>query len=190
MTPEMILELGDRQRYTASFDCEPYDYLHEWDVDAWGIFTIAIDRQYKPLELDTFGINDRLQSIRNWHGHDWNTDTLEKAIEKSIKRAGYEFMFLQLKGYSQGDWAYVVLYWRADYITDISGLVNELEAWFKGDVYTICLEELDTYTSDSGRVIERWEVVESIGGVLIHDGNPFTYENCESYVGAPKKEEA
>lgn len=189
MTPEMILEINDRHRYTATFDCEPFDYLNDQDVDSWGLFTVSINRGYSPLELDTFGINDKLKSIIDWHGHSWNSDELEKAIAKTITRAGYEFMFLQLKGYSQGEWAYVVLYWQAAFQNYVSGLVNELEAWFKGDVYTISLEELETYTSSSGISIERWEVVDSLGRVIIHDNNPFTYENCESYVGAPKREE-
>lgn len=189
MTPEMILEINDRHRYTATIDCEPFDYLNDQDADAWGLFTVSIDRSYRPLELDTFGINDKLKSITDWHGHSWNSDELEKAIAKTITRAGYEFMFVQLTGYSQGDWAYVVLYWQPAFHNYVSGLVNELEAWFRGDVYTISLEELETYTSSSGVSIQRWEVIDSLGRVIIHDDNPFTYENCESYVGAPKREE-
>lgn len=178
MKPEQTLEINENYRYAAYIDTDYFDYLHDWDHDAWGLYTLAIDRQYRPLNLDTFGINDRLQEVQNHYSFSWNDNTLDKQIEKAITRAGYKGMTFSLKGYSQGDWAYVALYWRDEAISDVSGLIEELEAWFRGDVYTIRLEKLETYRNDSGSEKHYWECVESIGQVILTDSYKFTIENC------------
>lgn len=178
MQPHEIIELSDTQRYACYVDTDCFDYLNDWDHDAWGLFTLAIDRQYRPLSLDTFGINDRLQKIVDWYSFDWNDNTLDKQLEKAITRAGYSSRQFSLRGYSQSDWAYVVLYWREDYISDITGVIEELEAWFRGDVFTITLEELVVYKSESGAEKHYWECIESIGGVFFTDSYQFTKETC------------
>jgi hypothetical protein len=184
MEPQEIIQLSDTHRYACYVDTNHFDYLHDWDHDAWGLFTLGIDRQYRPLKLDTFGINDRLQKIVDWYSFDWNDNTLDKQLEKAITRAGYKSMQFSLKGYSQGDWAYVVLYWRDDAISDISGVIQELEAWFRGDVYTITLEKLETYKNESGAEKHYWEPIESIGQVLLTDSYQFTTETCSELLYA------
>lgn len=183
-TPELTIEIDANYRYAAYYDTDAFDYLHEWDNDAWGVFTLAIDRQYRPLMLDTFGINDRLQTIVDWYSFSWNDNTLDKQLEKAITRAGYRSMTFSLKGYSQGDWAYVVLYWNDEAISDISGVAEELEAWFRGDVYTIALEKLETYKNESGAEKHYWECVESIGRVILTDSYGFTKETCSELLDA------
>lgn len=183
MKPLMTIDVNDDYRYAAYPDHDPFDYLRGYEWDNWGLYTIAINRQYRPLALDTFGINDKLDRITAYQQHSWNDDQLETALSKSIERAGYKHIYLQLNGYSQGEWAYVVLYWNDEWLTAPSGLINELEAWFRGDVYTIALERRETYVSQYGNTKEEWDVIESIGQVLIHDDNEFTLETCENYLG-------
>ena len=178
MKPQEIIQVNENYRYAAYPEMDYLDYLHDWDHDAWGIYTLAIDRQYRPLNLDTFGINDRLQEVAMWHKFSWNNTDLEKQLEKAIARAGYKSKMVHLKGYSQGDWAYAVLYWRDDAIADITGVREELEAWFRGDVYTITLEKLDTYKNESGNEKHYWECVESLGQVIFTDSYQFTQDNC------------
>lgn len=183
MQPLMTIDVNENYRYAAYPDHDPFDYLKDYEWDNWGLFTIAINRGYRPLGLDTFGLNDQLTRVAEWHQHSWNDNQLETALSKTITRAGYSHIYLNLNGYSQGDWAYVVLYYKEEWLTDPSGLINELEAWFRGDVYTIALERLETYTSQYGNTKTEWEMVDNIGHVLIHDGNEFTLETCEDYLG-------
>jgi hypothetical protein len=183
-TPELTIEIDATTRYAAYLDTEFFDYLHDWDHDSWGLFTLAIDRQYRPLKLDTFGINDRLQKVVDWYSFSWNDNTLDRQLEKAITRAGYSSRQFSLKGYSQSDWAYVVLYWRDDAISDITGVIEELEAWFRGDVYTIALEKLETYKSESGSEKHYWESVDSIGQVILTDSYRFTAETCSELLYA------
>lgn len=183
MEPLMTIDVNEEYRYAAYGENEHYDYLHDQDRDNWGLYTIAINKQYNPLALDTFGINDKLNRIIDWHQHTWNDNRLETALSKSIERAGYKHIYLQLNGYSQGDWAYVVLYYKEEWLVNPTGLIGELEAWFRGDVYTIALERRETYVSQHGNTKEDWDVIESVGRVLIHDYNEFTLETCEYYLG-------
>ena len=185
MNPQMTIELNDTHRYAAYPSNERYDYLHDQEWDNWGLYTVAIDRSYVPLSLDTFDLNDQLSRIQEWQRHDWNNGELETALTKSITRNGYSHIYLNLHGYSQSDWAYVVLYWKEEWLSDVSGLINELEAWFRGDVYTIALEELVTYTNAARPmgIIERWEIVDSISQIILTDDHEFSLENCQSYLG-------
>lgn len=187
MKPEMTLEISENYRYAAYADTDRFDYLHDWDWDNWGLYTLAIDRQYNDLALDTFGLNDKLEEIKTWLGHDWNNNQLEEAIAKSITRSGYSHIFLNLRGYSQGDWAYVVLYWNDEWLSDVSGLIDELEGWFRGDVYSVALERRETYTSPGGKEIHDWEILDQVCQVLIHDSNPWTIETCQNLVGLPEE---
>ena len=186
MQPEMTIELGERYRYAAYPDTDYFNYLKEYDWDNWGLYTIAIDNSYNRLSLDTFGINDRLATAQSHYEFSWNSKTLETELQKAAKRAGYESQWLTLQGYSQGQWACVLLYWHPDWLSNPSGLIQELEAWWRGDVYSLRLEKLETYTSATGNTIERWELVDSISQVIIHDDNPFTLEACEGYLGKPE----
>jgi hypothetical protein len=179
----MTIDVNEEYRYAAYGENEHYDYLNDQDWDNWGLYTVAIDRNYSPLTLDTFDLNAQLARIQEWHQHDWNNGELEKALDKAISRNGYSRIYLNLRGYSQSDWAYVVLYWREEWLSDVSGLINELEAWFRGDVYTIALERLETYTAASGSQIKRWEIVDAIGRVILTDDKEFSLETCESYLG-------
>ncbi len=98
----------------------------------------------------------------------------QSAMGKYLALAGYNYSFVQLQGYSQGEWAEVVVYTKEDF--DLAGTAYALNEWFKGDVYTIALEELEVYTSPSGNTIERWEIIDSVGGFIFSDD--YTFEKA------------
>ena len=106
-----IIEINENYRYVARYDTSQFDYLKDWDWDTWGLFSLATSRWTTVLELDTFGVNDRLRDIAEWIAHSWNREDLENAIGKALSRAGYNYEFLNLNGSSQSYWAYVVVYW-------------------------------------------------------------------------------
>ena len=92
----------------------------------------------------------------------------ESAIGKYLATAGMNYKFVSLRGYSQSDWADVVIYTDEDY--DLNASAEALDTWFKGDIFTVCLEQLHTYTEAStGNTIERWEIEDSIGCITFSD---------------------
>lgn len=91
----------------------------------------------------------------------------ESALGKYLALAGMDYRFISLQGYSPSDWAEAIIYTNEG--NDLASAEDALGAWFRGDIYTVCLERLEVYTNESGATIEQWEVEESIGCVLLDD---------------------
>jgi hypothetical protein len=78
---------------------------------------------------------------------------------------------LALRGYSQGEWADIVVY--ADAGSDGEWLNSknataDIEAWFRGDIYTVAIESLETYVNaKNGDTLQRWEITDSCGMVTL-----------------------
>lgn len=98
-----------------------------------------------------------------------DTDAMEKAIGKHLTRAGMSFEFVSLRGYSQGEWAEIVIYAPAETITEWAGVANDFKAWFRGDVFDLELQTLKTYTAQDGGILARWEHDQITGLVLISE---------------------
>ena len=175
-------ELNDDQRVVISQDDDYFDYLTEWDHE-FSVFTISSATNLGNLELDNFGINERLMAVMEWHYHSWNHDTTNKALGKAIERAGYDYKFLNLKGHSQGQWHYVVAYWDKELMGDASGAWDELESWYRDGAAVVSLQTKVVYTAPDGRTIEEWDGQESVGQVLFTDGYPLSKENAMEILG-------
>ena len=185
MQPVMTAEINETFRYAAYYDEHHFDYLRDWDHDYWGLFTISVAWSMNALELDTYGLNDRLREVMQWTEHSWNHKHAETELGKAISRAGYDYKFVQLNGGSQSCWNYAVVYWDTKAITSGDGVIAELQAWYSGEVYTVALERLITYQELGGdRAIERWEAVESISNILFYDGYEFSAKNCDELLDA------
>jgi len=175
-------QLSDDQRIVVYQDDDYFDYLTEWDHD-FSVFTISSATNLGNLELDNFGINERLMAVMEWHEHSWNHETTNKALGKAIERAGYDYKFLTLQGYSQGEWHYVVAYWEKELIGDASGTLDELYSWYRAGTAIVSLQTKVVYTALDGRTIEEWDREESVGQVLFTDGYPLSKENAMEILG-------
>lgn len=173
------IEIDQNYRYTRYYDEESFDYLTDWEHDSWGMFTIRNADRLRRLDLDTFGINDRITAALGWT---YRIDCND-VIAKILVRAGYAYKFLDLQGYSQGSWHDVVIYWDPNLITETKGLIDELRAWYCGDVYNVTLDRREIYYGPDNKTIEQWETIESIGRVIFTDDYEFTLENCQELVG-------
>lgn len=174
------IELSENYRYAAWYDAYGFDYLKEWDHDGWGVFTMRKSRDHVEMSLDSLDINERLSTILDYHGY----DTAAAEVAKALTRAGYQHRFISM-GYSP--WIEIVVYWDPTQIADISGIPEELRAWYDGEVYTVALERKDTYHGPNGKTIETWEVVESVGCVIFTDSYEFNLENCRDLLGYAEK---
>ncbi len=183
--PLEVIEIDDNWRYACYYDDSAFDYLHDYDNDSWGLFTIRHSQWVRDLALNTFGINDRLSSVMEWTEHSWNHKHAETELGKSITRAGYNYEFVQLNGGSQCSWSYVVVYWN-DYITEPKGLIDEIKAWYAGEVFTVCLERRDVYYGPNGKTIETWELEEAVSQVIFTRDYQFVADVAEELLGRPQ----
>lgn len=115
---------------------------------------------------------------------DYDTDTPTEDLIKHLEGKGLEVLPVDLRGYSQGEWMDVLLWTSRDkYGLEDNGPVarnflehvsSDLGCWFRGDVYTLAVEELVTYHGPNGKTIVRWETVENVDPVYENyfDGRP------------------
>lgn len=134
--------------------------------DLIGVQTLSIDRFLSEIKTNDKH-RDPIAEIIERHGG--QTTETETAISKHLSRAGMNYQFVSLRGYSQGDWAEVVIYADGETIGNLNGEADELRAWFRGDIFTLCLEDLKTYTAPDGESLARWEVEDALGGMVISE---------------------
>lgn len=159
-----------------------------WDYDASGPF------DWGTVFVQTLHNADRLNPLTSDDGHagpigeilhnnpftsfnGYSREQLDKrnewerdAITKHLTRAGYDCHFIELRGYMQGEWHDIVVYAEAGDITDWAAMEREIEAWYRGEVYWLALERLETYRNENGNTITQWEAGDTIGGIYLLDG--------------------
>lgn len=182
MKPLETIALGDNYRYALYHDTDYFDYLRDYD-HVFAVYSMDYPGRLGPLELDTYGANDGLEFMLNYRGGIDSRDDDETAARKHLARAGYNCEFVALRGYSQGEWHDVVIYWPDN--MDLTGLWDELRAWYRGDVFAVHLEQLVSYYGTNGRHLEQWESVDSVCQVIFTDDYKFTADNCAELVGEP-----
>jgi hypothetical protein len=179
---QAIIELSESLRVAAYYD--------EWRQDGpfdWGVLFVQTLRKDSGMSELTTDDGHRA-AIREIQEHNpytsydgYSRERLTKrnlseqdAIRKHLTRAGFDCTFAELRGYSQGEWLDAVIYAKAGDVGDWAATVNEIDAWFRGDVYTVTLERLEVYTSTSGNELTQWETIDALGGVILTE--PLTLE--------------
>jgi hypothetical protein len=167
-------------RVRAYYDEDSYslDYVIG---DELGVYTLDISRGHNNIEQGdrTADLDRLIRGLNLDYRTDWR-DIKRRALELYFHLSGLNYQFVSLRGYSQSDWADVAIYTTDDY--DLKSSAEALDTWFKGDVFTVCLEKLETYTSPLGKTIDRWEIEDSIGCVTFSED--YTLETCaKDYFG-------
>lgn len=189
--PIEIIEINDALRVAAYFDENNTDGPFDWGT--LFVQTLRVARFMSELTSDD-GHREPIKEIlhnnpfTSFDGYtraqldkrdEWERD----AITKHLTRAGLECRFIELRGYSQGEWLDAVIYATPEYVGDWAGIVAEVEAWYRGDIYTLALEELQTYTAANGNTLEQWESVDAIGSCIITE--PLTLDTVKNYLSIP-----
>lgn len=166
--------INDTTRVKVYID-DNYCPLEDIVGEEFGVYTLDISRGYNAIEQGdrTADLDRLIRGLNLDYRTDWR-DIKRRALELYFNLSGLNYQFVSLRGYSQSEWADVLVY--GDY--DLAGSIEALEAWYTGDVFTVALEKLETYTSSSGNTIERWELEDSIGQVIF--SKDYTLENVIS----------
>lgn len=172
--PVEILEIDSETRITAYHDCEAYAF-EDLCGDDFGVQTLSIARGYNDISSND-EVRDSVERVKDsihYHSHNDYQDKRERVLGAWLSAKGYAYKFITLRGYSQGEWADVVIYTPIDNAEYLKYREVDLRNWFRGDVYVIARENLETYvnTIDSDNKIERWEIADCVGGVMLEDTN-------------------
>lgn len=178
---EQLFPLDQDTRISVWQDLDARDYLREWEHEYFGVFTLGVSRDLRPLELNAELHKDNLNAIREW----LNGDKWHEAITKHFRRQNYLSRIITLRGYSQGEWADVVIWTtlEQDQQAALDSFYDELTAWFRDGFYNVALEKRVVYTAPDGRTLEQWEVEDAIGGVLFTNKWQLTKENALEVLG-------
>jgi hypothetical protein len=169
MEPVTIEQLTETTRLAAYQDYDSYDWS-ELTGEGLGLYTLKISRD---LGITNSGpCTDELERLTR----ELDRDRWERAIGLYMHLNNRTYKTLSLHGYSQGEWAEVIVYSDAgpdgEWLKD-KNATHDLEAWFRGDIYTVALESLEIYTNlKNGDLIERWEISDSVG--MITMSNDYT----------------
>jgi len=177
--PENVLPLNDRYRVAIYRN----ELMFESPLDnnpEVGCWTIRVARGLNGMFS---GDADLLKSLtelgKNTEASDY-ANLQNEVVDYLEREHGMVVMPLSLQGYSQGEWMDSVLWIHPDAIVGdgeqaarvvLEHVAEDLGCYFRGDVYTLVLEELITYTAPNGKTIDRWEPVD---GVYASNGNYFS----------------
>jgi hypothetical protein len=177
-------EFTPTDRITLYYDDDQYDL--DWILgEEVGVYTIDIERSFRAIESGP-RTKDLDRLIRNLHSGfrtDWRERKL-RAIELYMNLSGLEYRQVSLRGPSQSDWAEVVIYADPTDRVDLEACEEALGDWFRGEVFTIAHERLETYTAESNPdiKIEQWEVQDTLGCILPVKGQTFE-DMAKTYFG-------
>lgn len=165
----LTLEISETER-VAVYQSEDYHPWEDYLGDTLGVFVLERDRYLSDFSRGEH--TDSLHSLLNRIDH----SQYESAVGKYLSLAGLHYTRLSLRGYSQGDWAEVIIYGDDTWATS-KETAESVKSWFRGDIYDLAHEKLLTFTSeDSDRVIKSWEVLDSIHGVMLE-----SYEDTKDF---------
>lgn len=161
--------LSDKVRVKTYLDTETQDLDYFIGEDI-GVYIVRPNTRYNfgqgDLNKELGYINSNVQRHQE-----------ESAFGKYLTLQNQDYRFVSLTGYSQGDWADVIIYTPNDQESDLESVAECLKDWFRGDVYAMALEELHVYTeAETGRTIEQWEITDSVGAITLSKN--YTLENA------------
>jgi hypothetical protein len=170
------LQIDDHNRLCAYVDG---DYYQKEDIVGEGL-NIQPIQFFDKYSRDVFSTNDdykgdiaRLVDAFHYYNHERNYAELrERAVSLYLNSKGLPFKFVSLYGYSQGERIDLVIYGDTaedTWITDPKSHLA-LEAWYRGDIFTIVHERLTRWTSETGATYLDWENVDSLGCCLLETG--------------------
>jgi hypothetical protein len=158
------LDINETTRLAAYLDHGSYNW-NELTGEGVGIYTLNIARN---LGITNGGqCTDDLDRLTRY----LDRGRWERAIGLYMHLSNRTYKTLALRGYSQGEWADIVVY--ADAGSDGEWLNSknataDIEAWFRGDIYTVAIESLETYVNaKNGDTLQRWEITDSCGMVTL-----------------------
>lgn len=166
------IQIDEDTRIQIDYDTDRYEF-GDAIGDMFGVQTLDIARNYNDISTDDDVKHaiERFRDTYNYFSHPTNYRELrERAISLWLWTTDYDFKFVSLRGYSQGEWADVLIYQKKEYEVDLDEGAKTLDSWFAGDVFIARHQTRKVYTAEDGDTIDQWETDDAIGGLVGDDG--------------------
>ena len=183
MTPENELPLGDNHRIAIYRQEDAESPFNLYDL--LGCFPTNVAWGYNGFFSGDKNILEELTRLARDTEAGSPKDLEQELTDYLVNEHGMRVMPFSLRGYSQSEWMDVILWMSPENGTDIADEIlkefgMELDAYFKGDVFYVQLEQLVTYYGPNGKTISRWEAldgVDTMGECYFHE-RPTAEELC------------
>lgn len=160
--PEYSHEYETGKRLALWLDYGGFE-LEDIIGDYVGFATLLIASGYHDIDSK----DDIAKSLwRAWQETDGSQQEKKETAAKLLDELGKDYKFVSLTGYSQGEWAEIVVYGK-NVNLELDGVIEDIKAWFRGEVYTLTTETLKTYTATDGEQVAEWVVDDAIGICLL-----------------------
>lgn len=167
----MIHEIDETTRLAASYDDTRYALA---DIAGDGLNVFVLLQPSRMMDFSSGNLTDHLELIRD----SWQPERVNHALALYFGIVGVAYKRVTLTGYSQGEWAEVIVYNSspedpAEWLEDPAAF-DDLRRWFAGDIYRVDLQKLVIYTAPNGNTMEVWETVDeksAFGVPLSWDSN-------------------
>jgi hypothetical protein len=159
-----IHQLTESTRITARYDTMTYA-IEDIIGDECGVVSLEIARNLMPIKQDLWATglaDDILRLTDNFIYKD--SELRERAITRYLNLKDCDSLIVNLQGYSQSEWARVVIFNTRGSDQKLTDIKNALDEWFKGDIYSIHSQVLETYTNDTdpSDKIYDWQTRDSL----------------------------
>ena len=120
---------------------------------------IGVQTLHHPIHFRTYSTDDEIGSaIQDILGNGHDNDEVEAQVTWYLTDNGIPFIITCLKGFSQGEWHDMVIYspdksWTTE---QLSGVAEEFDALFAGEVYRVYVEHAKVFTAPDGDTRTEW----------------------------------
>lgn len=164
MTTNEINRVQITPKLAVSVEYDPTHYTLEelaGDAEFWGVFWIPNRFEKLDTKNNIGPITEELAQTYRHAGEYLDGEDLESALIKRATRAGY---VARVECFSDYNYWKTAVYYAQD--SDwLDGIRDEINTWFRGEIYTLTIDELTTWTNAKLETRETWDTIESVSGV-------------------------
>ena len=133
------------------------DYAKQLGI---GLETIQCARGIRPFTADS-DYSNGIQSLIGEALYSSYFDETKQQVKEYLKANNCPSVSYELKGYGQGEWNDVVAYpLNKDSALDENAILaimeNEIDPYYKGEVYLVIIQKAKVYTADDGSTYTEW----------------------------------
>lgn len=164
-------------RLAVSYDLTSYALTDFFDpgTEDYGVYFLPRGRHFG-LQSHSFGpLTDDFQRLsRIWEEYP-NGNHQATPLARRANRAGFYGKLYTFQ--TQSNYADAYIY--ADQMAWVNAMIQDINAWYHGEIYTVDVERRELWQNAAGATRETWELSDSISAVIGLD--VYSAEHVELY---------
>jgi hypothetical protein len=156
-------QISETERFVYTLDTDtPYSYFA-----GYAYFVQPLLAPYGRTGYWVTSTNEIETALTRFENSGLTGEAKERAIVRYANLLGFVAEVKTFRGYTQGDWMTAMVFTNDS--ENLPRYVHEVDLLFKGDVWSVSLEEAKVFTADDGEEVTLWRSVDCIGGFVTDD---------------------